>query len=148
MEVVLLEKQSMGGLGDKVIVKDGFARNFLFPQKKAVPATKANIEKFEAMRADLEKQQAEKVSQAQVRADALEKLSIVIKANAGEEGKLFGSVGTQDIADAITAAGCAVEKSEVQLPDGALRQLGEFEVNLHLHSDVNAIVKIEVAADE
>lgn len=148
MEVILLEKQHMGELGDKVNVKAGFARNFLFPQQKAVPANKENVEKFAAMRAELEAQQAEKLQQAQQRGEAISALRISINAKAGEEGKLFGSIGTKDIADAITAAGQALEKSEVLLPNGVLRELGEHDVHVQLHPDVIVNVKIDIVAED
>lgn len=123
MEIILLDKiANLGGLGDTVTVKSGFARNFLFPQGKAVPATKANVEKFEARRAELEAKIAEQLAAAQARADKVAELGeVTIAAPAGDEGKLFGSVGTQDIADAITAAGVEVAKAEVKLPTGTLR---------------------------
>ena len=126
MEIILLDKiANLGGLGDTVTVKSGFARNFLFPQGKAVPATKANVEKFEARRAELEAKIAEQLAAAQARADKVAELGeVTIAAPAGDEGKLFGSVGTQDIADAITAAGVEVAKAEVKLPTGTLRETG------------------------
>lgn len=128
MEVILLENISnLGALGDKVNVKAGFGRNYLVPQGKAVPATANNIAEFEARRADLEAAAAATLAAAETRAEAINALGLIsIPANAGEEGKLFGSVGTRDIADAITAAGCEVDKSEVRLPEGALRDLGEY----------------------
>ena len=127
MEIILLDKiANLGGLGDTVTVKSGFARNFLFPQGKAVPATKANVEKFEARRAELEAKIAEQLAAAQARADKVAELGeVTIAAPAGDEGKLFGSVGTQDIADAITAAGVEVAKAEVKLPTGTLREKKE-----------------------
>jgi len=147
MEIILLDKiANLGGLGDKVNVKSGYARNFLFPQGKAVPATKANVEKFEARRAELEAKIAEELAAAEARAEKVTALeNVTIAAPAGDEGKLFGSVGTRDIAEAITAAGEAVEKSEVRLPEGALREVGEYDVSLQLHTDVTVEVKIVVA---
>ena len=128
MEVILLEKiANLGSLGDKVAVKSGYARNFLLPFGKATPATAANIEAFEARRAELEKIAAEKTAEAEARAAKLADLTVTIAANAGEEGKLFGSIGTRDIADAVTAAGVELEKSEVRLPEGPL-QIGRAHV--------------------
>jgi large subunit ribosomal protein L9 len=149
MEVILLEKVGrMGNVGDKVNVKSGYARNFLFPFSKAIPATKENLADFEARKAELLKIAAGKLAAAQARADKLAGLSVTIEANAGDEGKLFGSIGTRDIAEAITAAGHAVEKSEVLLPDGALREIGEYEVDLSLGSDVIASIKLAVVAQK
>jgi large subunit ribosomal protein L9 len=147
MEVILLEKVGrMGNVGDKVNVKSGYARNFLFPFSKAIPATRENLADFEARKAELLKIAAEKLAAAQARADKLSGLSVTIEANAGDEGKLFGSIGTRDIADAITAAGHEVEKSEVLLPDGALRETGDYEVDLALGSDVIVSIKLAVVA--
>jgi len=147
MEVILLEKLGRSGsVGDKVNVKAGYARNFLFPYAKAIPATKENLANFEARKVELLKAAAEKLSVAQGRADKLNGMVITISANAGDEGKLFGSVGTRDIAEAITAAGQQVGKSEVLLPDGALRELGEFSINLALGSEVTASVKLTIVA--
>lgn len=147
MEVILLEKiANLGNLGDKVAVKAGYARNFLLPFGKATPATAANVEAFEARRAELEKNAAERKAEADARAAKLADLTVTIAANAGEEGKLFGSIGTRDIADAVTAAGVEVEKSEVRLPEGPLRNVGEYDVVLHLHTDVEATVKLVVVA--
>ena len=147
MQVILLEKiRNLGELGDNVAVANGYGRNFLLPQGKAVPATKDNTEKFEAQRAELEKKAAEVLAAAQARADKIAELSITIEAHSGDEGKLFGSVGTKDISDAVVAAGVEVEKNEVRLPNGALRNTGEFEIEIHLHSDVNVTLKLEVVA--
>jgi large subunit ribosomal protein L9 len=146
MQIILLDKiANLGGLGDKVTVKSGYARNFLFPQGKAVPATKVNVEKFEARRAELEAKIAEQHSAAQARADKIAALGeVTIASPAGDEGKLFGSVGTRDIAAAITAAGVEVTKSEVKLPVGTLREVGEFEIDLQIHSDVTATIKLVI----
>src|SRR5690606_29907240 len=145
MEVILLEKVGrMGNVGDKVNVKSGYARNFLFPFSKAIPATKENLADFEARKAELLKAAAAKLAAAQARAETLNGVAVTIEANAGDEGKLFGSVGTRDIADAITAAGQAVEKSEVLLPDGALRETGEYDVTLSLGSEVTVQIKLLV----
>lgn len=147
MEVILLEKLGRsGGVGDKINVKAGYARNFLFPYSKAIPATKENLANFEARRAELLKAAADKLAAAEARAAKLNGLEISIQANAGDEGKLFGSVGTRDIAEAITAAGHEVTKSEVLLPDGAIRELGEYEVALALGSDVTTTIKLSVVA--
>lgn len=146
MEVILLENISkLGRLGQTVNVKAGFGRNYLIPQGKAVPATEGNTAAFEARRAELESAAAALLAAAQLRADAINALSqVLISANAGEEGKLFGSVGTRDIADAIVALGCEVDKSEVRLPSGALRELGEYEIAIQVHGDVTAMVSVAV----
>lgn len=146
MEIILLNKvANLGGLGDTVTVKSGYARNFLFPQGQAVPATKANVEKFEARRAELEAKIADQLAAAEARAAKVAELGeVTIAAPAGDEGKLFGSIGTRDIALAITAAGVDISKSEVKLPTGTLRETGEFEINLQLHSDVTATIKLVV----
>jgi len=147
MNVILLEKVGkLGGLGDQVSVKAGYGRNFLIPFGKAVPATKDNIASFEVRRAELEKAAAAKLAEAKARAAQLQPLKVSIAANAGDEGKLFGSIGTNDIAEAITAAGVAVSKSEVRLPNGALREIGEFEVNIQLHSDVTQAITVIIVA--
>ena len=149
MEVILLENiGNLGALGDKVDVKPGYGRNFLIPQGKAVPATGDNVAKFEARRAELETVAAETLAAAAARGDAMSALgSIDIAATAGEEGKLFGSVGTRDIAEALTAAGCEVDKAEVRLPEGVIRELGEFEVMIQLHAEVTASVAINIVAE-
>jgi len=150
MEVILLEKiAKLGDLGDKVSVKPGYGRNFLIPRGKAVPATGDNLARFEARRAELEAAAAEAVAGAEVRREQLQGLgAIAIGANAGEEGKLFGSVGTRDIAAAVTAMGVELNKSEVRLPEGAFRETGEYEVSVHLHTDVDATIHIQVVAGE
>ncbi|HCU00034.1 MAG TPA: 50S ribosomal protein L9 [Methylococcaceae bacterium] len=148
MEVILLEKiANLGSLGDKVTIKNGYARNYLIPQGKAVAATAKKIAEFEVRRAELEKAAAEKLAAAQKRADALSKLSITIAHKAGDEGRLFGSVGTHAIADAIVKAGVVVEKQEIRLPHGTIRHLGDFDVDIHLHSDVNAKIAIKITAE-
>jgi len=146
MEVILLENiGNLGALGDKVMVKAGYGRNYLIPHGKAVPATEDNIARFEARRADLEAAAAAALAAAQARAEGINALGLVsIPANAGEEGKLFGSVGTRDIAEAVTRAGCEVDKAEVRLPEGALRELGEYEIAIQVHGDVIAHVAIAV----
>lgn len=149
MEVILLEKVGkLGQVGDKVNVKSGYGRNFLIPQGKAVFATAANLAEFEARRAELEAAEAEKLAQAKERAEKLAEIGkVVITAQAGEEGKLFGSIGTRDIAEAITGAGLEVAKSEVNLPEGTLREVGEFDVDIQLHSEVSATVLIVIEAE-
>ena len=148
MEVILLEKvANLGILGDKVKVKAGYGRNFLVPFGKAVPATKTNIEAFEARRAELESAAAGKLTEAQKRAEKLSEIELTITAKAGDEGKLFGSIGTRDLAEAVTAAGVEVAKSEVRMPNGPIRTIGEFDIALQLHTDVAATVKIFVVAE-
>ncbi len=148
MEVILLEKVGkLGSLGDKVSVKSGYGRNFLVPFGKAVPATKDNLENFEARRAELQKAADAKFAAASERAEKLDEVELSIVAVAGDEGKLFGSIGTRDIADAITEAGIEVAKSEVRLPDGAIRHTGEFDIAIQMHSDVTATIKLIVVAE-
>ncbi len=149
MEVILLDKiAKLGGLGDKVSVKSGYARNYLLPKGKAVFASAANVEHFEARRADLEKKLAETLSAAEARAAKLAALGeVTIASKAGDEGKLFGSIGTRDIADAITEAGVEVTKAEVRLPLGTIRETGEFDIAIHLHNDVDTNVKLVVIAE-
>ena len=148
MDVILLEKvANLGSLGDKVKVKAGYGRNFLLPYGKAVAATADNLKAFEERRAELEKAAAEKLAAAQARGEALEGASVTITSKAGEEGKLFGSIGVRDIADAITAAGTEIEKSEVRLPEGPLRVVGEYEIELQLHSDVTVHINLAVVAE-
>lgn len=147
MQVILLDKiAKLGGLGDQVNVKAGYARNYLIPQGKAVMATKANIETFDARRAELEAKLAAGKAAAEERAAKLGELAaVVIASKAGDEGKLFGSIGTRDVADAITAAGVAVAKSEVRMGN-VLRNTGEYEVVVQLHADVKATVQVQVVA--
>lgn len=149
MEVILLEKiHRLGALGDRVNVRPGYGRNYLIPQRKAVPATPDNVARFEEQRAELERSQADAFEAATARAESLKESRVTIKAKAGSEGKLFGSVGTGDIADALSAAGVAVEKREVRLPHGSLREVGEFQVEIHLHADVDVEVTVEVAPED
>ncbi len=149
MQVILLDKvENLGGLGDLVEVKPGYARNYLVPGRLAKMATKTNIEAFEASRAELEKEAAAKLALAQARADKLEGLVVTIASKAGTEGKLFGSIGLADIAAAVVEAGVEIEKREVRLPEGSLRNVGEFDINLHLHSDVDTVVKVVIEATE
>ena len=148
MNVILLEKVGkLGSLGDTVTVKSGYGRNFLIPFGKAVPANDANVAEFETRRAELEKAAAEKMAEAEARAAKLNDLAVTIVSKAGDEGKLFGSIGTRDIADAVTAAGVEIAKSEVKLPEGSLRTVGDFEIAVQLHSDVTAVVKLAVVAE-
>ena len=148
MNVILLERvNNLGDLGDEVSVKPGFARNFLIPQAKAVQANDANRAVFEERRAELEKAANDKLAIARTRAENMEELVITILVKAGEEGRLYGSVGTQDIADALVAEGHEVERSEVRLPEGAIRALGEYDVSLQLHSDVMFDVKVAVVEE-
>lgn len=148
MQVILLEKiRRLGELGDTVKVKSGYGRNFLIPQGKAVSATEANKKFFEQRRAELEKKQAEVLAAAQARAEKLAALTVTIASKAGDEGKLFGSVGTRDIAEAVTKAGVAIEKSEVRLPNGALRMVGEYDIAIALHSEVAGTVKVAIVAE-
>mgnify|MGYP000362626958 FL=1 len=145
MDVILLERvRNLGNLGDEVSVKNGYGRNFLIPQGKAVRATAANREVFEGRRAELEAQAAAQLKAAEDRAAGLAELAVTITARASDEGKLFGSVGSREIADAVTEAGQEVSKDEVLLPVGPLRSIGEFTVDLQLHSDVTASVTVNV----
>ena len=143
MEVILLEQiDNLGGIGDRVRVKSGFARNFLIPQGKATMATVRNIEKFEKIRADLEAKATAEVEAAKARAAGIEGKELTIAVRSGSEGRLFGSVGTIDIAEAFGAIGMEVERSEIRLPDGPLRVVGEHTIEIHLHADVNVEVKV------
>jgi len=149
MEIILLEKvANLGNLGDRVTVRSGYARNFLLPKGKATLATPANIARFEARRAELEKAAKEALDGATARAAKFEGFKLAITAKAGSEGKLFGSIGTADIAEAATAAGQPLERNEVRLPNGALRTVGEHVVSVHLHTDVNIDLPIVITADE
>jgi large subunit ribosomal protein L9 len=149
MDIILLEKvDRLGKLGDVVSVKPGFARNFLLPFGKAKIANEENIKELEARRAEFEAKEAEALATAQERKAKLDTMSISITSKAGAEGKLFGSIGNADIADAITAAGTAVEKKEVRMPTGPLREAGEYEIDIHLHTDVDATVKLTVIGEE
>lgn len=148
MEVILLEKvRNLGKLGERVRVKSGYGRNFLVPQGKAVYATEGNVTQFEARRAELEAKEADALSASEARKQALLALgTVIINAVAGEEGRLFGSIGTRDIAAAITEAGVEIHRSEVALPMGVLRQTGEYDIEIELHSDVAAVIKIVVTS--
>lgn len=149
MQLILLQKvKNLGSLGDKVTVKPGYGRNYLVPQGKAVPANAGNIENFESRRAEYEAKANQQLGGAEARKakfDASE--GVTIKANASTEGKLFGSVGPRDIADAFTAAGLALDKNEVVQGEGPIRHIGEFEVRIHLHADVDSIVKVKIVPE-
>ena len=148
MQVILLETiKNLGDLGAVVDVRSGYGRNFLIPQGKALPATKANLAEVEQRRAELEKHAAEQLGAAQERAEKLNEAAVSIAAKAGDEGKLFGSIGTRDIADAVIAAGCEIDKAEVRLPDGALRETGEFSVAIQVHPEVITELAISVVPE-
>lgn len=148
MNVILLNKvENLGNLGDMVSVRPGYGRNFLIPTGKAVPATEENRKQFEARRAELEKAAADALAQANARAEQLNGMTVSIAAKVGDEGRLFGSVGTADIAAAFSAAGQPVQKSEVRMPEGQLRHTGVFELELHLHPEVNVEVKVEIVPE-
>ncbi|HEY5644911.1 MAG TPA: 50S ribosomal protein L9 [Pseudomonadales bacterium] len=148
MNVILLERMgNLGDIGDEVAVRAGFARNYLIPKGKAVRATAENRAVFEERRADLEKAAAEQLAAAQARAAHLEGLALTIVVKAGEEGKLYGSVGTQDIADKITEGGTEVSRSEVRLPEGVIRAAGDYEIDLQLHSDVTVTIKVSIVPE-
>ncbi|HET7921764.1 MAG TPA: 50S ribosomal protein L9 [Gammaproteobacteria bacterium] len=149
MEVILLQKvENLGNLGDKVKVRPGYGRNFLIPHGKAKAATPKNLAEFEARRAELEKEAADQLTRAGARRAELEGKSVTITAKAGQEGKLFGSIGTVDIAEAFNNAGLKIERKEVRMPQGPIRVAGEHKVELHLHTDVNVEVTVVVIAEE
>lgn len=149
MNVILLDKvENLGNIGDLVKVKPGYGRNFLIPQGKAALATTANMQEIEARRAELEKAAAEELAAAKARAATIDGLEVVITANAGTEDRLFGSVGPVDIVAALSAVQVEVERSEIRMAAGPIHELGEFEVGVHLHSDVNATVKVRIVAAE
>jgi large subunit ribosomal protein L9 len=149
MQVILLEKvANLGNLGDRVTVRSGYARNFLLPKGKATLATVDNVKRFEARRAELEKAQQDQLSSAQARAKAFEGFKLSITAKAGSEGKLFGSIGTADIAEASTKLGQKLERSEVRLPNGPLRTVGDHTVSVHLHTDIDIDLPVVIAAEE
>lgn len=149
MQVILLENiHNLGELGDVVDVRAGYGRNFLIPQRKALPATKANLAEVEARRAELERIAAEQLAQDKARGEKLQDAVITIGSKAGDEGRLFGSIGTRDIADAITEqVGVEVERAEVQLPEGSIRSIGEFDIDLILHAEVTVAIKLLVVAE-
>ena len=149
MNVILLDNvENLGSIGDLVKVKPGYGRNFLIPQGKAALATPENIKEIEARRAELEKAAAAELAAAKARAEAVDGVELVIPANAGSEDKLFGSVGPIDIVDAMKEIQVEIERSEVRMPDGPIHELGEYEIGVHLHSEVNATVKVRVVAAE
>jgi len=149
MNVILLDKvENLGDIGDLVTVKPGYGRNYLLPSGKASLATPENIAEFEARRTDLEKHAAEELTAAKARAELVQGMELVIQANVGTEGKLFGSVGPIDIADACEKVGVEIARSEVRMPDGPIHEMGDFTVGLHFHSDVNAEITVKVVADE
>jgi len=149
MEVILLQKvANLGDIGDKVRVKPGYGRNFLLPSGKAALATANNLKKFEERRAELEKLASDSLAGAQKRAAQLENFTLSLAAKAGTEGKLFGSVGTSDIAEALTKAGIAIERSEVRLAGGPIRVIGEHHVKLHLHTDVEIDLPVVITAED
>ena len=148
MEIILLEKiANLGNMGEKVNVKPGYGRNYLIPQGKAAAATAGNIAEYEARRVELEKASADAMTAAQARREELLEKVVTIASHAGEEGKLFGSVGTADIARALTDSGVVVERHEVRLPEGAFRVVGEHEVLIQLHTDVDVTIKLLIEAD-
>ena len=149
MDVILLQKvANLGNIGDRVKVRSGYGRNFLLPQGKATLATADNVARFEARRAELEKAAREHLTSAGERAAAMKDFKLVITAKAGTEGKLFGSIGTADIAEACQKAGFKVERSEVRLPNGPLRMVGDHTVNLHLHADIDVPLAVSIVAEE
>jgi len=149
MNVILLEKvQNLGKLGDRIAVKSGYARNYLLPKGKAVLATPQNVAIFEERRAALEKAEAEVLAKAQARSEAITGKSVTISVKAGDEGKLFGSVGTADIAEAAQQVGIELSRQEIRLPSGAFRNTGSYEVEIHLHPDVDAQLTVNVVAEE
>jgi len=149
MEVILLQKvANLGNIGDRFKVRSGFGRNFLLPQGKATLATPENVARFEERRAELERAAREHLSSAEERAAAMKDFKLTVRAKAGTEGKLFGSIGTSDIAEAVTREGFKIERSEVRLPNGPLRTLGEHSVNLHLHADIDVPLHVTIVAEE
>lgn len=149
MKLILLEKvMNLGDLGDTVNVRSGFGRNFLLPRGKALPATRENIAHFEARRDELEKQAAQRQGTAEARRKALDGVEIAFSVNVSPEGRLYGSIGPREIADKLTEMGYPAEKSEVDLPEGPIRDTGEFGIDLILHADISATVKVQVAGEE
>jgi large subunit ribosomal protein L9 len=148
MNVILLERvPNLGDLGDKVKVRPGYARNYLLPQGRAIAATPANLAEFDKRRAELETRQLEARTVAETQAASLEGLVVTMARRAGEEGRLFGSVGTSDIAEAVTALGIPLERQQVRLPTGPLRQVGDYDIAVHLHADVDVVIKVQVVAE-
>lgn len=149
MQVILLQRVvNLGKLGETVDVKAGYGRNYLIPQGKALPANEANIAKFEARRAELEAIEAKELQEAQARADALADVNVIMRAKSGDEGKLFGSIGTRDIADALTKSGLEVDRAEVKLPEGPFRQVGEYKVTIQLHHDIAAEILVTIISED
>ena len=148
MEIILLEKiTNLGALGDRVKVKPGYARNFLIPKGKATEATATNLARFEARRAELERSAAEALAKAKARAEQLAELIVTLSVKTGSEGRLFGSVGPADIANAVSAAGIELQKQAVRLPTGSIRQIGEYDVDLHLHGEVKTQIRVNIIAE-
>lgn len=149
MQVILLQRVvNLGKLGETVDVKAGYGRNYLIPQGKALPATEANIAKFEARRAELEAIEAKELEVAKQRAEALTDVNVIMRAKSGDEGKLFGSIGTRDIADALTKSGLEVDRQEVKMPEGAFRQVGEYKVTIQLHHDISADILVTILSED
>lgn len=148
MEIILLEKiTNLGGLGDRIKVKPGYARNFLIPKGKATEATSANLARFEARRAELERVAAELLAKAKARAEQLAELIVTLSVKTGSEGRLFGSVGAADIANAVSAAGIELQKHEIRLSTGSIRQIGEYDVDLLLHPEVKTQIRVNIIAE-
>lgn len=149
MQVILLQRVvNLGKLGETVDVKAGYGRNYLIPQGKALPATEANLAKFEARRAELEALEAEELSATNARAEALADVNVIMRAKSGDEGKLFGSIGARDIADALTKSGLEVDRSEVKMPEGAFRQIGEYKVTIQLHHDISTDILVTILSED
>lgn len=149
MQVILLQRVvNLGKLGETVDVKAGYGRNYLIPQGKALPANEANIAKFETRRAELEALEAEELSAANARAEALADVNVIMRAKSGDEGKLFGSIGARDIADALTKSGLEVDRSEVKMPEGAFRQIGEYKVTIQLHHDISTDILVTILSED
>lgn len=149
MQVILLQRVvNLGKLGETVDVKAGYGRNYLIPQGKALPATEANLAKFEARRAELEALEAEELSAANARAEALADVNVIMRAKSGDEGKLFGSISARDIADALTKSGLEVDRSEVKMPEGAFRQIGEYKVTIQLHHDISTDILVTILSED
>ena len=149
MQVILLQRVvNLGKLGETVDVKAGYGRNYLIPQGKALPATEANIAKFEARRAELEAAEAAELEIARKRAESLADVNVIMRAKSGDEGKLFGSIGTRDIAEALTKSGLEVDRSEVKMPEGSFRQVGEYKVTIQLHHDITADILVSILSED
>ncbi|MPX51547.1 50S ribosomal protein L9 [Moraxella catarrhalis] len=149
MQVILLQRVvNLGKLGETVDVKAGYGRNYLIPQGKALPATEANLAKFEARRAELEALEAEELLAANARAEALADVNVIMRAKSGDEGKLFGSIGARDIADALTKSGLEVDRSEVKMPEGTFRQIGEYKVTIQLHHDISTDILVTILSED